>query len=57
MPVRVQSVTARRHIPVPGEEAVPALVATVIVRMGPADTDAPAKAFAVPGMHEVIDDR
>lgn len=50
----VQSVAARRHIPVPGEEAIPALIATAIVRVAVADTDALAKAFTAPGLHEVI---
>src|SRR5262245_6512605 len=51
----VQSVVARRHIPVPGEEAIPALIATAIVQIAVADTEALAKAFTAPGMHEVID--
>ena len=50
-----ESVEARRHIPVPGEEAVPALVATAIVQVAVADTGALAKAFAAPAIHEVID--
>jgi hypothetical protein len=50
----VQSVQARRHIPVPGEEAIPALIATVIVRFTLADTGALAKAFNAPGLEEVI---
>ncbi|MEU5586616.1 hypothetical protein ACFYWU_13790 [Streptomyces chrestomyceticus] len=51
----VQSVVARRHLPVPGEEAVAALVATAIVQMVLPDTDALAKAFTAPGVHEVIE--
>ncbi|MFC8075057.1 hypothetical protein ACFUN8_05920 [Streptomyces sp. NPDC057307] len=50
----VESVTSRRHIPVPGEEAIPALIATAIVRVAVADTDALAKSFTAPGLHEVI---
>lgn len=50
-----QSVVARRHIPVPGEEAIPALIATAIVQVAVADTEALAKAFGAPGVHEVID--
>ncbi|MCG0288186.1 hypothetical protein [Streptomyces sp. PSAA01] len=50
----VQSVAARRHLPVPGEEAIPALIATAIVQFGVADIDALAKGFAAPGLHEVI---
>jgi NAD(P)-dependent dehydrogenase (short-subunit alcohol dehydrogenase family) len=51
----VQSVVTRRHIPIPGEEAIPALIATAIVQVTLADTDALAKAFAAPGIGEVID--
>ncbi|MGI5226966.1 hypothetical protein [Actinoallomurus sp. CA-142502] len=51
----VQSVAARRHIPIPGEEAIPALIATAIVQVAVADTDTLAKAFTAPGLHEVID--
>lgn len=50
----VRSVVARRHIPVPGEEAIPALIATAIVQIAVADTEALAKAFTVPGLHEVV---
>jgi hypothetical protein len=51
----VQSVVTRRHLPVPGEEAIPALIATAIVQVALADIDALAKAFAAPGIGEVID--
>ncbi|GAA2073132.1 hypothetical protein GCM10009801_26220 [Streptomyces albiaxialis] len=50
----VRSVAARRHLSVPGEEAIPAFIATVIVRLGLADTDALAKAFEAPGLHDLI---
>lgn len=50
-----QSVVTRRHIPVPGEEAIPALIATAVVQVALADIDALAKAFAAPGIGEVID--
>lgn len=50
-----ESVVARRHIPVPGEEAVPALIATAILRVGLADADALPKAFEAPGLHEVFE--
>jgi hypothetical protein len=50
----VQSAQARRHVPVPGEEAVRALIATAIVRFSLADTGALAKAFTAPGLDEVI---
>jgi hypothetical protein len=51
----VQSVATRRHISIPGEEAIPALIATAIVQVALADTDALAKAFTAPGIGEVID--
>ncbi|MFJ8795617.1 hypothetical protein [Streptomyces sp. NPDC102462] len=51
----VQSVVARRHIPIPGEEAIPALIATAIVQVSLTDIDALTKAFSAPGLHEVID--
>ncbi|UNZ21106.1 hypothetical protein [Streptomyces sp. 891-h] len=50
----VHSVTTRRHISVPGEDAIPALIATAIVQVAVADIDALAKAFSAPGVHEVI---
>ena len=49
------SVVSRRHLPIPGEEAIPALIATAIVRFTLADTEALAKAFGAPGVHEIID--
>ncbi|QKG23653.1 hypothetical protein [Actinomadura verrucosospora] len=51
----VQSATSRRHIPIPGEEAIPALIASAIVQITVADIDALAKGFSAPGLHEVID--
>jgi hypothetical protein len=51
----VESVATRRHIPVPGEEAIPALIATAIVQVAVADTGALAKTFAAPGIGEVIE--
>jgi hypothetical protein len=51
-----QSVVARRHLPLPGEEAIEgALVATAIVQFAVADMDALAKAFVAPAVHEVIE--
>ncbi|MEW2297959.1 hypothetical protein ABZ719_35590 [Streptomyces sp. NPDC006743] len=51
----VESVVTRRHLPVPGEEAIPALIGSAIVQVAVADLDTLAKAFAAPGLHEVID--
>ncbi|WP_309235234.1 hypothetical protein [Amycolatopsis sp. SID8362] len=50
-----QSVAVRRHVPIPGEEAIPALIATAIVQVAVADAETLAKAFAAPGLHQVID--
>lgn len=50
----VQSFATARHIAVPGEENIPALIATAIVQITVADTDALTKAFAAPGIEEVI---
>ncbi|WP_067895869.1 hypothetical protein [Nocardia vaccinii] len=51
----IRSVVARRHIPIPGEEAIPALIATAIVQIALPDVETLGKAFAAPGLHEVID--
>lgn len=51
----VQSVAVRRHIGIPGEEVIPALIATAIVQVALADIDTLAKAFSVPALHEVIE--
>ncbi len=58
-----QSVVARRHLPVPGEGAVPALIATefpaatptAIVQVAVADAQARAKGFTAPDLHEILD--
>ena len=50
----VQSFASARHIAVPGEEEIPALIATAIVQIAVTDGDALAKAFAAPGIEEVI---
>ncbi|SDM83457.1 hypothetical protein [Actinacidiphila guanduensis] len=46
--------STRRHIPVPGEEEIPALIATAVLQFGVADEKALAAAFAAPGAEEVI---
>jgi hypothetical protein len=51
----VRSVATRRHISIPGEEAIPALIATAIVHVAVAENPFASKAFTAPGMHEVID--
>ncbi|MFE4869897.1 hypothetical protein [Streptomyces sp. NPDC056682] len=50
-----QSVVARRHLAVPGEEAMATLMATAIVQVTVADIDALAKAFTAPGVHQAIE--
>jgi hypothetical protein len=50
----VRSFATARHLPVPGEEDIPALIATAIVQIGVADADALAAAFAAPGIEEVV---
>ncbi|MFI9228379.1 hypothetical protein [Streptomyces rimosus] len=58
-----QSVAARRHLPVPGKGAVPALIATespaatptAIVQVAVADAQARAKGFTAPDLHEILD--
>ncbi len=58
-----QPVVARRHLPVPGEGAVPALIATespaatptAVVQVAVADAQARAKGFTAPGLYEVLD--
>lgn len=51
----VHSVVSRRHLPIPGEEAIPALIATAVVQFTLADMEALGKAFTAPGVHEIID--
>ncbi|MBO1329989.1 hypothetical protein [Streptomyces sp. VRA16 Mangrove soil] len=51
---QLRTFSARRHIPVPGEEEIPALIATAVLQFGVADRDALAAAFAAPGAEEVI---
>ncbi|MEW2447957.1 hypothetical protein AB0896_10405 [Streptomyces parvulus] len=50
----VQSFAARRHLPVPGEEAIPAMIGTAVVRFTVADMESLARAFTVPALHDVI---
>ena len=50
----VRTAASRRHIPVPGEEAIPALIATAVVRFGVDDLAALGAAFTAPGIEEVI---
>ena len=50
----VESFATARHIAVSGEEDIPAMIATAIVQIAVADSDALAKAFAAPGIEEVI---
>ncbi|MCZ0971011.1 hypothetical protein O1L55_04940 [Streptomyces albulus] len=46
---------ARRHIRVPGEEQIPAFIATAVVQLGVADLEALGTLFASPEVDEVFD--
>ncbi|WP_116198919.1 hypothetical protein [Amycolatopsis circi] len=50
-----ESVETRRHLPIPGEDAIPALIASAIVQVTVADLDTLAKSFTAPELHEVIE--
>lgn len=50
----VHAFSAQRHIPVAGEEAIPAFIATAVLQFGVADRDELASLFAAPGAGEVI---
>lgn len=50
-----ESVETRRHLPIPGEDAIPALIATAIVQVTLADLDTLARSFTAPELHEVIE--
>ncbi|MCX3063442.1 hypothetical protein [Streptomyces beihaiensis] len=52
--VRV-SFAARRHLRVPGEEAIPALIATAVVQIGVADLETLGALFTAPGVEAVFD--
>ncbi|GAB3439927.1 hypothetical protein GCM10027570_04810 [Streptomonospora sediminis] len=49
-----ETFSAQRHIPVPGEESIPAFIATAVVQLGVADREALATMFAAPGAGEVV---
>ena len=51
----LRSFATRRHLPVAGEEQIPAFIATVVVQLGVADLTALAALFAAPGVGEVFD--
>ncbi|MFJ5680840.1 hypothetical protein [Streptomyces sp. NPDC093097] len=46
---------AQRHIPVPGEEKIPAFIATVVLQLGVADQQTLETLFASPEVDEVFD--
>ena len=49
-----QTITSQRHLPVPGEDEIPAMIATAVLQFGVADLGALAALFAAPGAGEVI---
>ena len=51
----LRSFAAQRHLRVPGEEKIPAFIATVVVRLGVTDLDAFATLLADPAVGEVFD--
>ncbi|MZD07698.1 hypothetical protein GTW43_21820 [Streptomyces sp. SID5785] len=51
---QVSTVAATRHIPVPGEEEIPALIATAVIQFGVADLPTLGAAFQAPGVEEII---
>jgi hypothetical protein len=50
----VERFSAERHIPVSGEEAIPAFIATAVLQFSVTDRDALATLFAAPGAGEII---
>lgn len=50
----VEECWARHHIAVPGEDSIPAFIATAVVQFTVADRDALATMFAAPGAADVI---
>ena len=50
----LRSCAAQRHIPVPGEEQIPAFIATAVVQLGIADLDALGALFAASAVDEVF---
>ncbi|AGL20465.1 hypothetical protein [Actinoplanes sp. N902-109] len=50
----VEQVSAQRHIPVPGEEEIPAMIATAVLSVGVTDRDALGVLFTAPGAEEII---
>jgi hypothetical protein len=50
----VRTVAAARHIPVPGEEEIPALIATAVIQFGVTDLPTLGAAFQAPGVEEII---
>ncbi|CAL9322765.1 MULTISPECIES: hypothetical protein [Streptomyces] len=50
----VRRYSARRHVPVAGEEAIPAFIATAVLEFGVDTVEDLATMFAAPGAGEVI---
>ncbi|GAB6939822.1 hypothetical protein ACQP60_19755 [Isoptericola variabilis] len=50
----VRTFSTHRHVPVPGEDAIPALVATAVLHFGVDDRDDLATLFAAPGAVDVV---
>ncbi|HWK91955.1 MAG TPA: hypothetical protein VNR17_06790 [Luteimicrobium sp.] len=50
----VRTSSAQRHLPVPGEDAIPAFIATAVLQFGVETEDDLATLFAAPGAGDVI---
>lgn len=51
----LRTFAAQRHIRVPGEEQIPAFIATAVIQLGVADLEALGTLFAAPEVSEVFD--
>ncbi|MFE1316373.1 hypothetical protein [Kitasatospora phosalacinea] len=51
----LQAFATQRHVPVPGEEQIPAFIATAVVQLTAADLEALGTLFAAPEVSEVFD--
>ncbi len=50
----VEAFTAQRHISTPGEDAIPAFIATAVLQFRVADRDALAALLSAPGAGDII---
>ncbi|MBT0768497.1 hypothetical protein KIH74_06145 [Kineosporia sp. J2-2] len=50
----LRSFSAQRHIPVPGEDEIPAMIATAVIQFGVETADDLAALFATPAAGQII---